>query len=215
MAQQRLSMRSIREVLRLKHEFGRSYREIASAVGVSVSTVSPVREAGDGGRHLVAVAAGAGLCSDNQGENAATIRMSGGGRDASSEGTVVSSWRWGRRGIGQPTTGFPEGWRQGGVCPAASMGDGRILGTLGPGRAVLPRIQRFRGVRRSRHRWTSLPAGRSGLRFPPPDALTRARHAPVAHFNPASAGPPRFRRPISPRPPAWPRERPGGGSSRR
>ena len=40
MAQERLSVRSVREVLRLKHELGRSYREIASAVGVSVSTVS-------------------------------------------------------------------------------------------------------------------------------------------------------------------------------
>ena len=102
--------------------------------------------------HVKRAASGAGPGRHGGQTCSATIRMSGGGRDASSEGTVVSSWRWGRRGIGQPTTGFPGGWRQGGVCPAASMGDGRILGTLAPGRAVLPRIERFRGVRRSRHR---------------------------------------------------------------
>ena len=39
MAQQRLSMRKLKEIARLRFEAGRSYTEIASAVGVSRSTV--------------------------------------------------------------------------------------------------------------------------------------------------------------------------------
>ena len=40
MSQKRLSMRRIRELLRLKHEFGRSHREIAGALGIANSMVS-------------------------------------------------------------------------------------------------------------------------------------------------------------------------------
>ena len=40
MSQKRLSMRRIRELLRLKHELGRSHREIAESLGVANSTVS-------------------------------------------------------------------------------------------------------------------------------------------------------------------------------
>ena len=40
MTQQRLSMRSIREVLRLKYGLGRSHRQIAQALGIANSTVS-------------------------------------------------------------------------------------------------------------------------------------------------------------------------------
>ena len=40
MAQRRLSMRSVHEVLRLRHKLGRSLRDIAAAVGIPLSTVS-------------------------------------------------------------------------------------------------------------------------------------------------------------------------------
>ena len=40
MSQKRLSMRKIRELLRLKYELGRSHREIAGSIGVANSTVS-------------------------------------------------------------------------------------------------------------------------------------------------------------------------------
>ena len=40
MPKKRLSMRKIREVLRLKHELGRSHREIATSLGIANSTVS-------------------------------------------------------------------------------------------------------------------------------------------------------------------------------
>ena len=40
MSQTRLSMRRIRELLRLKHELGRSHREIAGSLGIANSTVS-------------------------------------------------------------------------------------------------------------------------------------------------------------------------------
>ena len=39
-SQKRLSMRRIRELLRLKHELGRSHREIAGSLGIANSTVS-------------------------------------------------------------------------------------------------------------------------------------------------------------------------------
>ena len=35
MSQKRLSMRKIRELMRLKHELGRSHREIATSLGVT------------------------------------------------------------------------------------------------------------------------------------------------------------------------------------
>ena len=40
MSEKRLSMRKIRELMRLKYEFGRSHREIAASLGVANSTVS-------------------------------------------------------------------------------------------------------------------------------------------------------------------------------
>ena len=40
MSQRRLSMRKIRELLRLKYELGRSHREIAASLGIANSTVS-------------------------------------------------------------------------------------------------------------------------------------------------------------------------------
>ena len=40
MSQKRLSMRKIRELMRLKYELGRSHREIAASLGVANSTVS-------------------------------------------------------------------------------------------------------------------------------------------------------------------------------
>ena len=40
MSQQRLSMRKIRELMRLKYELGRSHREIAASLGIANSTVS-------------------------------------------------------------------------------------------------------------------------------------------------------------------------------
>ena len=40
MAQRRLSMRSVHEVLGLKYDLDRSHREIAAVVGISLSTVS-------------------------------------------------------------------------------------------------------------------------------------------------------------------------------
>ena len=40
MSQRRLSMRKIRELLRLKYELGRSHREIAMSLGIANSTVS-------------------------------------------------------------------------------------------------------------------------------------------------------------------------------
>ena len=40
MTQKRLSMRKIRELMRLKYELGRSHREIAASLGVANSTVS-------------------------------------------------------------------------------------------------------------------------------------------------------------------------------
>ena len=40
MSQKRLSMRKIRELLRLKYELGRSHREIAASLGIANSTVS-------------------------------------------------------------------------------------------------------------------------------------------------------------------------------
>ena len=58
---------------------------------------------------------------------------------------MVSLRKWGKRG-----TGFPEGWRQGGVCPGGVYG--RMFGACGSrivqNRAVSPRVQRFRGLRR-------------------------------------------------------------------
>ena len=60
MSQKRLSMRKIRELLRLKYELGRSHREIAASLGVANSTVSDyVRRARAAGFSL-AVAGGAG-----------------------------------------------------------------------------------------------------------------------------------------------------------
>ncbi len=50
MSQKRLSMRKIRELLRLKYEVGRSHREIATSLGIANSTVSDyVRRASAGG----------------------------------------------------------------------------------------------------------------------------------------------------------------------
>ena len=50
MAQKRLSMRKIRDVLRLKYELGRSHREIAAILRISHSTVgSYVRRAREAG----------------------------------------------------------------------------------------------------------------------------------------------------------------------
>ena len=50
MSRQRLSMRKIRELLRLKHELGRSHREIAGSRGIANSTVSDyVRRAAPSG----------------------------------------------------------------------------------------------------------------------------------------------------------------------
>ena len=40
MSQKRLSMRKIRELLRLKYELGRSHWEIATSLGIANSTVS-------------------------------------------------------------------------------------------------------------------------------------------------------------------------------
>ena len=40
MSQERLSMRKIRELLRLKYELGRCHREIATSLGIAASTVS-------------------------------------------------------------------------------------------------------------------------------------------------------------------------------
>ena len=40
MSQKRLSMRKIRELMRLKYELGRSHREIAASLGIANSTVS-------------------------------------------------------------------------------------------------------------------------------------------------------------------------------
>ena len=40
MSQKRLSMRKIRELLRLKYELGRSHRDIATSLGIANSTVS-------------------------------------------------------------------------------------------------------------------------------------------------------------------------------
>ena len=40
MSQRRLSMRKIRELLRLKYELRRSHREIATSLGIANSTVS-------------------------------------------------------------------------------------------------------------------------------------------------------------------------------
>ena len=40
MSQKRLSMRKIRELLRLKYDLGRSHREIARSLGIAASTVS-------------------------------------------------------------------------------------------------------------------------------------------------------------------------------
>jgi hypothetical protein len=50
MLTQRLPMRKLREILRLKHEAGRPHREIAIACGVGVGTVSEyVQRAADAG----------------------------------------------------------------------------------------------------------------------------------------------------------------------
>ena len=50
MSQKRLSMRKIRELLRLKYELGRSHRQIAASLGIANSTVSDyVRRASAGG----------------------------------------------------------------------------------------------------------------------------------------------------------------------
>ena len=46
MTQERLSMRTIREVLRLKHEIGLSNRAIARACRISNSTVGEYKQAG-------------------------------------------------------------------------------------------------------------------------------------------------------------------------
>jgi hypothetical protein len=44
MANERLSMRKTREILRLKWELGRSHREVAASLGVGVGTVSMALE---------------------------------------------------------------------------------------------------------------------------------------------------------------------------
>lgn len=53
MTTERLSMRKIREILRYKWSLGRSHREVAASLGVSVGAVSGgerrAREAGEAG----------------------------------------------------------------------------------------------------------------------------------------------------------------------
>ena len=50
MATERLSMRKIREILRQKWVLGRSHREVARSVGVSVGAVGGTVRAGADGR---------------------------------------------------------------------------------------------------------------------------------------------------------------------
>ena len=58
MAGMRMSMRKIREVLRLTHELGLSVRQVREATGVGKTAVSRVREPRQGDRDHVADPAG-------------------------------------------------------------------------------------------------------------------------------------------------------------
>ena len=55
MSQKRLSMRKIRELLRLKYELGRSNREIATSLGIANSTVSDYTRRATAAGFLLAV----------------------------------------------------------------------------------------------------------------------------------------------------------------
>ena len=50
MANERLSMRKTREILRLKWELGRSHRDVAGSLGVGLGTVSLALERASGAR---------------------------------------------------------------------------------------------------------------------------------------------------------------------
>ena len=60
MSQKRLSMRKIRELMRLKYELGRSHREIAASLGIANSTVSDYASRARAAGPLLAVAGEAG-----------------------------------------------------------------------------------------------------------------------------------------------------------
>ena len=77
MSQKRLSMRRIRELLRLKHELGRSHREIAESLGIANSTVSAyVRRAAGAGMRATCTRPGRSAsptwCSSGRGGYGAT-----------------------------------------------------------------------------------------------------------------------------------------------
>ena len=82
MSQKRLSMRKIRDVLRLKYGLGRSHREIAAILRISHSTVgSYVRRAREAGT-LLAVAGRAGRRKAGGGAVSADATVAGGSAGA-------------------------------------------------------------------------------------------------------------------------------------
>ena len=89
-------------------------------------------------------------------------------------------------------TGFPEGWRQGGVCPAASTGG--CSGRVGPGSSGTgPFRPGFSDSEGSEgfptDSWTAVRAAQ-GPFSSASGTLQRAGHTPAARFNPAPSGPP-------------------------
>ena len=146
MPKKRLSMRKIRELLRLKHELGRSHREIAGSLGVSSSTVSyslrRAREAGvswplpeGAGRR----GAGGGAVP---GPSVVAGRPPGAGLEAGAPGASAS---------------------QGGDAAAAVAGvPGLAPGRL-PVQPVLPALPGVAGAGGRRHA-AGVPGGREGIR---------------------------------------------------
>ena len=97
MSQKRVSMRKIRELLRLKYELGRSHSEIATSLGIANKTVSHYVRRATGRGLLLAVAGGAGRHGAEDGAAPAPRRLHGlAGRSRARRGGGSSTWSCGR-----------------------------------------------------------------------------------------------------------------------
>ena len=96
MSQKRLSMRKIRDVLRLKYGLGRSHREIAAILRISHSTVGSYVRRGARGGSLLAAAGRAG-------------RRKAGGGAVSADAAVAGAAAGAGLGAGAPGAGAAQG----------------------------------------------------------------------------------------------------------
>ena len=146
MSQKRLSMRKIRELMRLKYELGRSHREIAASLGIANSTVSDyVRRAAAAGLSW-AVAGGTG-------------RRCAGGRPVPGPAAVAGSPARAGLAVRAPGASAPQGRDAAAVVagvqdsPSERLPVQPVLRPL-PGVAWPPRCGHAAG----------LPGGREGVR---------------------------------------------------